>query len=141
MKNENKLFSELVRTDTYRLTTLMDELIRTSFFLPPDVLEWGLTDWEIQPIKLCTHDEWIRAQQWMLDYGAVIKYENGSKMLVMAAHTVAVSIRRHYGLNEWIVIAKPWYGDVTVGCELQTTKSMPPVRSPNGISKSTYKKI
>lgn len=111
MKTDKRItFEECVNTDTYSLDKLQDELIRNSFFLPTDVLAVAGHDWEIQPIKLCTREEWLKSQQFLLDYGAAIKYENGSKILVMAAKTVAVSIRRHRSLNEWIVLARLWVG-------------------------------
>lgn len=136
MKNEIRLtFAEIVDTTKYSLDTLQQEMIRCSFFLPPDLLEAAQHDWEIQPIKFCTHSEWVKAQQYMLDSGAVIKYENGSKMLVMAAKTVAVSVRRHRSLNEWIVLTKLWCGDIGVNDFFRPTSSLPPVRSPNDITR------
>lgn len=136
MRNETRLtFAETVDTTKYSLDTLQQEMIRCSFFLPADLLEAASQDWEIQPIKFCTHSEWVKAQQYMLDYGAVIKYENGSKMLVMAAKTVAVSVRRHRSLNEWIVLTKLWCGDIGVNDFFRPTSSLPPARSPNDITR------
>lgn len=135
MRNETRLtFAETVDTSSYSIEQLQNEMIRCSFFLPPDLLEEAKHDWEIQPIKFCTHSEWVKAQQYMLDYGAVIKYENGSKMLVMAAKTIAVSVRRHRSLNEWIVLTKLWCGDIGINDFFQPTSSLPQVRSPQGIS-------
>jgi len=135
MKTDTRLtFAETVDTTKYSLDTLQQEMIRCSFFLPADLLQAASQDWEIQPIKFCTHSEWVKAQQYMLDYGAVIKYENGSKMLVMAAKTVAVSVRRHRSLNEWIVLTKLWCGDIGVNDFFHPTSSLPPVRSPQGMS-------
>jgi hypothetical protein len=93
---------------THITPTMLDDMLRHSFFLPADVLELATkVGWKIEPVKLADSEEFKYALPIFKDEAT--HYEaQPSQELVIAAKRVGVSYRYHEGKNKTYIITKLW---------------------------------
>ncbi len=94
---------------------LKEEMLRSSFFLPPDViLAAKNAGWTIHPIKIATQNEWRQTQQILETAETPINRTPDSRLIINCAKQVGVSVRINAITGRKYVCVKLWTGGAAV---------------------------